>query len=488
MPAKLNHATVLVLSCTTQFLVLFDTSVITVALPSIQADLGFSPGTLQWAVHSYTLAFAGLLLPGGRLADLYGWRRVFLGGMAVFTAAGLVGGLADSAATLIAARAAQGAGAAVLAPLALTMLTTTFAEGHRRTRALTTMTAVALVGGAAGNLLGGVATEFLTWRSVLLVNVPFGLPLLVLAAVVLAPRGVVATRARLDLPGAVLATAGFSLLTLAATRTAEHGWADPAVTAPLVAGSAALVGFVVVETRYAPVPLVPPRLFALPGIAWGNAAMLLAGASQVPVWYFLTLTMQDVLGFSAAQAGLGFLPHALVMMAVVLVLVPWLMRRVHTRTLIAVGGVIGALGFWWQSRVTPDSDYVEGVLVPAVAISIGGGLVGAPLTRTVTAGIPHADAGAASGVMSTARQFGGAFGLAALIMLTVPPAGAGPVELAASYGAAFRGIALIMLALAVLAAFLPALRDDHPEVAVPALRSGAHDAAGRHDDRHRPPR
>lgn len=468
MPAKLSGATVMVLSCATQFLVLFDSSVITVALPSMQTDLRFAPGSLQWAVNSYTLAFAGLLLLGGRLVDLYGWRRVFLGGMAVFTAASLVGGLANSAATLIAARAAQGVGAAVLAPLALTMLTTTFAQGARRTRALTIATAVSLVGGAAGNVLGGVATEFLTWRSVLLVNVPIGIPMLLFAARVLAPRGVTSRRARLDLPGAVLATTGVTLLTLATARTHGYGWSDPAVAVLLAAGCAALAGFVVVEARSAPVPLVPLRLFRLPGIAWGNVAMLLAGASQVPVWFFLTLTMQDILGFSATQAGLGFLPHALVMMLVGLALLPWLMRRVHTRTLIAAGGVLGAVGFWWQSRITPDSGYVEGILVPAIAISVGGGLVGVPLTSTVTSGVAHADAGAASGVMNTTRQFGGAFGLAALFTLAGPRTGAGPAELALSYGTAFRGIALIMLALAVLAAVLPALRDDQPDAAVPA--------------------
>jgi len=469
MQGKPAASTVLTLACTTQFLVLFDTSVITVALPSMQADLDFDPASLQWVVNSYTLAFAGLLLLGGRLADLYGHRRVFIAGLAVFTVASLVGGLATSAAVLVAARAAQGVGAAVLAPLALTMLTTTFSEGPRRTRALTISTAVSMVGGASGNLLGGVATEYLTWRWVLLVNVPIGIPVILFAARVLAPRDVLRDRVRLDLPGAVLATAGLTLLILGTAQLHAHGWSDPAVAVPLLAGLAALVAFAVVEAGFAPAPLIPPRLFRLPGIGWGNLAMLLAGASQVPVWYFLTLTMQDVLGYSAAQAGLGFLPHAVVMMLVGLRLIPWLMRHVQARTLTAAGGVIGAIGFWWQSGVTPDSDYADGILGPAIAISIGGGLVGTTLVRTVTSGVAPTDAGAASGLMNTTRQFGGAFGLAVLLTLTAPAAPATPAALADSYGGAFRVIALIMLALAALTPVLPVLRDTQPGATGPRV-------------------
>ncbi|AXB41647.1 MFS transporter [Amycolatopsis albispora] len=452
--------TALALACVAHFLVVFDTSVITVALPSMRAELGFTPSGLQWVVNGYTLAFAGLLLFGGRLADIYGHRRVFLGGLAVFTAASLLGGLATTPAMLIAARAGQGAGAAVLAPLAVTLLTTSFPEGPRRTRALTISTAVALVGGAAGNLLGGVFTELLSWRSVLLVNVPIGIPVLFFAARVLArPSDTPWGRVRLDLPGAVLATTGLTLLTFGVSQTHEHNWGHASVALPLVGGLLALIVFVVVEARFAASPLIPPRLFALPGIAWGNLAMLLAGASQVPVWFFLTLTMQHVLGYSAAEAGLGFVPHAVVMLVVGLRLVPWLMRRVQARVLIAAGAAIGALGFWWQSRITPDSAYLDGVLGPAVLISIGGGLVGTPLARTVTSGVEPLDAGAASGLMNTTRQFGGAFGLAVLLTVTASGTTGSAATMAGHYGDAFTGIALIMLAIAVLTPVLPATRD-----------------------------
>jgi len=462
MHGRSAATTTLALACTAQFLVLFDTSVITVALPSMRAELKFETASLQWVVNSYTLAFAGLLLLGGRLADLYGQRRVFVCGLAVFTFASLIGGLATSPAMLIAARASQGIGAAVLAPLTLTMLTTTFPEGPRRTRALTIWTAVSLVGGASGNLLGGVVTEYLSWRSVLLINVPLGVPVIWFAVRVLARRSVPERRVRLDLPGAVLATAGLTLLTLGIAQTHTHGWSDLATALPLLGGLLALGAFVVVETRFAPAPLIPPRLFGLPGIGWGNLAMLLAGASQVPVWYFLTLTMQDVLHYNAVQTGLGFLPHALVMLLVGLRLIPWLMRHVHARTLIAAGALIAAGGFWWQSGVNPDSDYINGIFGPAVAISFGGGLLGTPLTRTVTSGVETTDAGAASGLMNTTRQFGGAFGLAVLLTITAITTTATPhtpAALADSYGNAFRAIAVILVALAALTPVLPALRD-----------------------------
>ncbi|MQS35995.1 MFS transporter [Streptomyces katsurahamanus] len=458
MQGRSAAATALALACAAHFLVVFDVSVMTVALPSIQSDLGFAPESLQWVVSGYTLAFAGLLLLGGRLADLYGHRRVFVSGLAVFTVASLIGGLATTPAMLIAARAAQGIGAAVLAPLSLTLLTTTFPEGPRRTRALTIWTAVGLAGGASGNMLGGVLTEYLSWRSVLLINVPIGVPAMLLAVRVIAQRTGPQRRVRLDLPGAVLATAALTLLTLGVAQAHTHAWSDPRTALPLLGGLAALAAFAVVETRYAPAPLIPPRLFGLPGIGWGNLAMLLAGASQVPVWYFLTLTMQDVLHYSAAQTGLGFLPHAVVMLVVGLRLIPWLMQRVQARTLIAAGALIAASGFWWQSAITPDSGYLTGIFGPAVAISLGGGLLSTPLITTVTAGVDSADAGAASGLMNTTRQFGGAFGLAVVLTLTTTASGT-PAALAESYGNAFQVIAVILLALAALTPVLPVLRE-----------------------------
>ncbi|MFF1837022.1 MFS transporter [Streptomyces sp. NPDC058231] len=446
------------MACAAQFIVLFDVSVITVALPSVQTDLGFAPADLQWVVSSYALAFAGLLLLGGRLGDLYGQRRVFVGSMSVFVVASVVGGLAATPALLIAARATEGLGAAVLAPLALTMVTTTFPEGHRRTRALALWTAVSLVGGASGNVFGGVLTEYLSWRSVLLINVPIGVPVLLLAARLLPRRDGPSRQGRLDLPGAVLATSGVALLTLGVAQAHTHDWSDAATAAPLAGGSVALVALAVVEKRIASEPLIPPRLFTLPGVGWGNLAMLLAGAGfHIPMWYFLTLTMQRVLGYGAAQTGLGFMPHTVVMLLVGLFLTPRLMRYVQPRVLIAAGALVAATGFLWQSTITPDSTYLQGIFGPAVVISFGGGLVSTPLTTTVTSGVGAADAGAASGLVNTARQFGGAFGLAVLLTLTTTDAGTA-AALVDSYGDAFQGIAVVLVALAVLAVALPAQR------------------------------
>lgn len=452
--------TTLALACAAQFIVLFDVSVITVALPSMQTELGFDPANLQWVVSSYALAFAGLLLLGGRLGDLYGHRRVFVAGLSVFITAGLVGGLADTPAMLIAARAAKGVGAAVLAPLALTMVTTTFPEGHRRTKALALWTAASLVGGASGNLFGGVLTEYLSWRSVLLINVPVGVPVLLFAARTLARRDGPRRQGRLDLPGAVLATAALALLTLGIAQARTYDWTDVATALPLTGGVIALAAFVVFEKRYALEPLVPPRLFALPGVGWGNLAMLLAGAAfHIPIWYFLTLTMQGVLHYSAAQTGLGFLPHTVVMLLVGLFVTPRLMRYAQARALIAGGALIAATGFLWQSGITEDSGYLDGIFGPAVVISFGCGLVSTPLTAIVTSGVGPADAGAASGLVNTTRQFGGAFGLAVLLTVTTTDAADTPAALVDSYGDAFQAIAVILVALAALAACaLPAQR------------------------------
>lgn len=451
---------VLALACAAQFMVVLDVSVVNVALPSIQTSLGFDPVSLPWVANGYALAFAGFLLLGGRLADLYGRKRIFVLGLVLFAAASLVGGLAGTPALLIAARAAQGLGAAVLAPVTLTVLTTTFSEGPARTRALATWTAVGLVGGAAGNLIGGVLTQYLSWRSILLVNVPVGAVAVALAIRFLAGDRERRPGRRLDLPGAVLATVGLAAGTYGIGLPQVRGWHDPVTLTALATGGVALVAFVVVEARFARAPLIPPRLFRIRAIALGNTVMLLAGAAfQVPMWYFLTLYMQNVLHYTALRTGLGFLPHTLVTMTVGLRVTPWLMRRIDARMLITAGALIAAAGFWWQGRSTSDSTYLTGLFGPAIIMSIGGGLLNTPLTTTVTSGVATADAGAASGLMNTAKQVGGALGLAVLITLVGGHA-RGVQGLTAQYGHAFDAIAVALLAVAALARALPAHRDD----------------------------
>ncbi|MEU8798429.1 MFS transporter [Spirillospora sp. NPDC048819] len=456
-PGSAASGLILTLACAAQFMVVLDVSVVNVALPAIQSSLGFEASDLPWVAGAYTLTFAGFLLLGGRLADLFGARRVFLAGLALFAMPSLVGGLSTTAGLLIAARAAQGLGAAVLAPATLTILTTTFPEGPRRTRALATWTAVSLAGGASGNLIGGVLTQSLSWRWILLINVPIGAAAAALAVRV--PPGRPAARTpRLDLPGAASATAGLALLAYAIMQAGPRGWDDPVILAALAAAVVLLAGFVLVETRLARDPLIPPRLFRLRAITAGNAVMLLAGACfQVPMWYFLTLYMQDVLHYTALQTGLGFLPHTLLTMAVGLRVTPWLMRRTDDRTLVIAGALTAAGGFLWQSHITADSGYLFGVLGPAVLISVGGGLLNTPLTATVTSGVAERDAGAASGLMNTAKQVGGAVGLAVLTAAVAGRAST-PHALAAAYGDAFLIMSVMLVVIAAVSLALPARR------------------------------
>lgn len=307
---------VLAVACAAQLMVVLDVSVVIMALPSIRAALGFDETGQQWVINAYALVFAGFLLLGGRLADLYGRRRIFLAGVVVFTGASLAGGLADSAGLLVPARGVQGLGAAVLAPATLTILTATFPEGHRRTKALATWTAVGIAGGTAGNLVGGVLTEYLSWRSTLLINVPIGaLAIALILRFVRADRPGPA-RPRLDAAGAVLATAGLGSLAFGITRAASSGWSSTATVAGVVIGVLLLVAFVVVEARWAVAPLIPLQLFAIRSVSAGNLTMLLAGACLNPMWFFLTLSMQNVLGYGHFRCrccgcgrGIGFDEH-----------------------------------------------------------------------------------------------------------------------------------------------------------------------------------
>ncbi|MEU1785789.1 MFS transporter [Streptomyces sparsogenes] len=456
-----RQSALLWLACAAQFMVVLDVSVVNVALPSIQAALGFDDAGLQWVVGSYALVFAGFLLLGGRLADLYGRRRVFLWGLLLFSSSSLVGGLATGPGLLIAMRAVQGLGAAVLAPATLTILTTTFAEGQVRTRALAIWTAVSSAGGAAGNLIGGVLTDSLSWRWILLINVPIG-AVAVLAAGRLLPADHPRTASgRLDAPGAVLATLGVTALVYGVNQAGPHGWSGTTTLSGLAVGVVTLAAFVVTEARYAASPLMPPSLVRLRPIWAGNATMLLAGACFIPMWYFLSLYMQDVLHYGALATGLGFLPHTLVGIAAAR-LAPAVMRHTGARSLIVFSALLGAAGFLWQSRIGAASGYVDGLLGPAIVMSAGMGLLVTPITTTVTSGVSDTEAGAASGLMNTTRQMGGAFGLAALV--TLATAHDTP---ASSYRSVFVATAAVCTAVAVMACALPTPRRAEPAADAP---------------------
>lgn len=443
----------LAVACIAQFMVVLDISVVNVALPSIRADLEMSEATLQWVVNAYALVFAGFLLVGGRLADVFGVRRVFLVGLTMFTGASLIGGLATTEVVLIGARAAQGLGAAVLAPATLTLITTTIPEGTRRTRAVAAWTAIGIAGGTAGNLIGGILTEWVSWRATFLINLPIGLACILLTVTAVTPMTEARSAPpRLDVPGAVLATAALTALAYGVTQFGDGGSADAGWTA--LAGAGALtVAFIVVERR-APEPLIPPALVKVRSVRVGNGLMALAGACLNPMWFFLTLTMQNVLGYTPLQTGLAFLPHTVVAIAVGTLITPRLMRWIQPRTLVAAGALLAAGGFAWQAQIQPGDGYLAAIAGPAIVFSVGAALLNTPLTIAATSGVPAGTAGAASGVMNTAKQAGAAIGLAALVGIAMP-ATAAPADLAAAYNRAFLAIAILMLLTAVTSTALP---------------------------------
>src|ERR1035437_4782696 len=316
-PGRRHHAhdgLILAIACVAQFMVVLDVSIVTVALPSIGRDLHYSATGLRWVVNSYVLTFAGFLLLGGRAADLFGQRRVYLSGMALFTVASLAGGIASDSAWLTAARAVQGIAGAVLSPATLTIIITTF-SADRRARALGIWSAVAGAGGAAGSILGGILTSALSWRWVLFVNIPIGVIATIAALAWLTETGRsdhdVAPARRLDVAGAVTVTAGLGVLIYAIVGTESHPWGSAQTVALLVVAAILLAVFAVVELRLARVPLLPLDLFRSRSVSGANAVMFLVGAVFFSMWYFLSLYLQNVLGYSALRAGTAFVPMAI---------------------------------------------------------------------------------------------------------------------------------------------------------------------------------
>jgi len=405
---------VLLLVCLGQFMVLLDISVVNVALPSIRRDLGFSTSGLQWVVNAYTLAFSGFLLFGGRAADIFGRRRLLLLGLALFCVASLADGLATTQAELIAARALQGLGGAVLTPATLTILIVTYPEGRSRARALGVWSAVAAAGGASGALLGGVITQMLDWRWIFFVNVPIGVAVLIGAALVVGETfGDRSSRRHLDLGGAVSVTGALVAITWGIARSQDVGWGAAEVLVAFGAGVVLLAVFLVLETRAA-APMVPLRLFASRSISGANLVALGVGASIFSVWYFQTLYLQGVRGLSPLEAGLTFLPQTLAIIAGSQVssrLIP----RIGTRPFLVGGPMVIALGLLWLAQMRVGAAIPTSILLPGVLLTLGAGLVFPAMTVAATTGVARADSGLASGVVNTSRQIGGSLGLAALV-------------------------------------------------------------------------
>ncbi len=403
----------LLLACLAQFMVILDVSVVNVALPSIRNGLHFSEVNLQWIVNAYTVTFAGFLLLGGRATDLIGRRKVFVTGLVLFGLASLAGGLATSQAMLIAARAIQGLGGAVIAPASLSILTTTFKEGHERNRAVGIWGAMGGAGGAAGVLLGGVLTDALGWRWILFINVPVALATAFFAQRWIA-EGRDSIRARnFDLRGAVSATLGLSLVVLGIVRTDVTGWGSLQTLAVIAAGLGLLVVFLVIEGRFASAPLMPLRIYSSRTLSAANVVVMLMGGSTFGMWFFVSLYLQQVLGYSPIKAGLAFLPMTLIIV-VGSVVASRAVSRVGAKPLLLVGMASLTAGLLLFSDLSVNGTYAGVVLVPSLLVAIGIGLSFVPATLLAVAGVPSKEAGLASGLLNTSRLMGGALGLAIL--------------------------------------------------------------------------
>ncbi|WP_433466161.1 MFS transporter [Spirillospora sp. CA-128828] len=393
-----------------QFMVSLDLSVVNVGLPQIGAGLGFSAVGLTWVIHAYALTFGGLLLLGGKAADRYGRKRVLLLGLGLFGLASLLGGLAQEPAHLVAARAAQGVGAAALAPAALALLTAAFPSGKARIRAFGVWSATNAAGGALGVLIGGLLTEYAGWRWVMFVNVPMAA-----GALALAWRGVAAgpppaRGGRPDVLGAVLATAGMTLLVFGIVRIDQDSWTSPAT---LLAAAVLLAAFVHVERTTTREPLIRLGLFANRSVAGANGFNLLTGAAMASSFYFMSLYLQHVLGIGPARAGLMFMPFAFAVI-VGSVLAVKLGYRLAPRTLLVGGGLVTATGFTWFGLISSDGAFATDVLGPSVVAGIGFGLCLGPLVSIATAGVADHETGTASGLLNSSRQIGASLGLAVL--------------------------------------------------------------------------
>ncbi|MFL5798435.1 MAG: MFS transporter [Actinomycetota bacterium] len=404
---------VLALVCLGQFMVVLDISIVNVALPSIQSELHFTASGLQWVLNAYTLTFAGFLLLGGRAADLFGRRRMFLIGLGMFTAASFLGGLAQSQSMLVTARALQGLGAAVLAPATLTILTTTFAEGPARTRALGVWSAVAAAGASAGALIGGILTDLISWRWILFVNVPVGVVAVIAARAFLPESRSESLHRKLDVAGALTVTGGLVALVYAIVRTQTNSWTSPQTLIPLGLGIALIGAFLVIQTLPNRSPLMPLRIFRSRALSGGNAFLMLLFAAMFGTWYFETLFMQRVLGYTPLQAGLAFLPQT-VLIAGGSQVASRLIARIGSRPMLLAGTAATATGVVWLSQITPGSTFLGDLLGPFVLIGLGMGLSVTPATVAATAGVPREDAGLASGLLNTSRFIGASIGLAVL--------------------------------------------------------------------------
>jgi EmrB/QacA subfamily drug resistance transporter len=429
----------LILLCVAQFVVVLDASIVNVALPTIGEALDFSESSLPWVVNAYVLTFGGFLLLGGRLADLLGRRRVFMFGLVLFAIASLAGGLATNSGQLIAARAVQGLGAAILSPAALSIVATTFRDGAERNKALGVWGAVAGSGGAAGVLLGGVLTDGLGWEWVLWVNVPIGI-----AAAAIAPTLIAESRAEgevrhFDVAGALTITLGISALVFGLLDAEEAGWGSLQTILTFVGAAILLAAFVVVERR-SRAPLVPFRVFRIRTITGANVVGLLVGASLFSMFFFISLYMQQVLGYSAIRAGLSYLPLA-VSIILSAGIASALVTKVGFKPILATGMGLIVAGLLWFSQISVHGSFLADILGPSLLAAVGLGFSFVPVTIAAVSGIEDREQGLASGLINTSQQVGGALGLAILAAIANSIIGTShdPAKLTEGFQAAFLG-------------------------------------------------
>jgi EmrB/QacA subfamily drug resistance transporter len=473
---RVNPWLVLCLVCLAQFMVILDATIVNVALPSIQTGLNMAESDLQWVVNAYTLTFGGFLLLGGRAGDLIGRKRVFLAGVVVFTAASFLNGIADSSTLLILARGLQGLGAALVAPAALSILTTTFAEGEDRTKALGVWAAIATGGAAVGLLLGGILVEFLSWPWIFFVNVPVGIATF-LASLNYVPESRADVEHRsFDVPGAITVTAGLIALVYGIVKVQKAGWTS---STTMLWGAVALVlltAFVVIERRQR-APLVRLGIFSARTVRAANLTMLLVASGLFAMFFFNTLYTQQVLGFSPLQAGLAFLPVTAGIGIGAGLSQPGV-KKLGIRTTSIIGMTLATVGMLLLLTTSANGTYLTDLLPGLIPISIGMGLVFVPVTLLATSGVQHEDAGLASGLFNTSQQVGGALGLAILSTLAVNRTGNAlsglsgrPTQmqqndaLVTGFHAAFLGSALFFVA-GILVMVTLLKRDDVAEVDV----------------------
>jgi EmrB/QacA subfamily drug resistance transporter len=414
-PARRHLGLALVVIATAQLMVVLDATIVNVALPHIQNALHFSGTGLEWVVNAYALTFGGLLLLGGRAGDILGRKRVFIAGIILFSVASLLGGFATTQAWLLAARALQGVGGAIVAPTALSLVTTTFPEGPPRNRAMGVYAAMSIAGGAVGLILGGLLTTYASWRWVLFVNVPIGIVVVLMAPRVLSESE--RHRGRFDLPGAITGTLGLAALVygLSSAATSPNGvshWGDTKVVASLVAAVVLLAAFVLIESR-SEHALMPLRIFRNRDRSAAYLIMLCIGTALFGMFFFLTIFIENVWGYSALKTGVAYLP----MMAMVMLMAgvsAQLVPRIGARPLLLAGSAIATGGMFWLSRIDEHSTYAGGLLGPMIVTAAGMGMLFMPVTLVALSRVGDRDAGLASSLVNTGQQVGGSIGLAIL--------------------------------------------------------------------------